>query len=76
MRTGVEWIWRVAVLAAIAWVGLELHGLRLDLQEPARDQASASAQADDEDTISAVRDDLDEIKQKVNAIMVVMARAK
>lgn len=56
---------------------LELRALRLDLQEPAQDQVTTSAQADDdEDTISAVRDDLDEIRQKVNAIMVVMARAK
>ncbi|MEP7299001.1 MAG: hypothetical protein ABI702_22685 [Burkholderiales bacterium] len=76
MRTIAEWLWRAAMLAALAWVGLELHALRVEVQEPAPDQATASAQGDDEDTLAAVRDDLDEVKTKLNAIMAVMARAR
>jgi hypothetical protein len=78
MRTIADWIWRGALLAALVWVGAELHGLRLNLEAPpVVDETVASSSGDvDQDSLDAIRDDVAEIKQKVNAIMVVMARGK
>lgn len=78
MRTIADWIWRGALLGALVWVGAELHGLRLNLEAPpVIDETVASASGDvDQDNLDAIRDDVAEIKQKVNAIMVVMARGK
>lgn len=77
MRTMADWIWRGALLAALVWVGAELHGLRLNLEAPpAIDETIASSGGDvDQDNLDAIRDDVADIKQKVNAIMVVMARS-
>jgi hypothetical protein len=76
----VDWIWRVALLGVLVWVGLELHGLRVDLQTPVVDETVAAsggtAGEDEQDSLDSIRDDLAEIKDKVNAIMTVMARAK
>ena len=78
MRTIADWIWRGALLAALVWVGAELHGLRLNLEAPpVVDETVASSGGEvDQDNLDAIRDDVAEIKQKVNAIMVVMARGK
>ena len=77
MRMIAEWLWRGTLLAALAWIGLELHWLHLDLLEPAADETVASAGPDTEiDPLDSIRDDVADIKQKVTAIMVVMTRAK
>lgn len=71
-----EWIWRVALLSALAWIGYELHGLHKDLQPSADDQTAAASTSDDtQDALDAVRDDLEDIKKKVDAILVVLARS-
>jgi len=44
-----EWVWRVAMVCALGWVGLEVHGLREDLAQPADNDPAATAQADDGD---------------------------
>ena len=76
MRMIAEWLWRGALLAALAWIGLELNGLHLDLQEPA-DQTFANAGPDAEmDPLDGMRYDIADIKERVRAIMVVMTRAK
>jgi hypothetical protein len=36
------WLWRLAVLAALLWIGWELHRLRVDLAEPLDDQGDVA----------------------------------
>ncbi len=36
------WLWRLAVLAALLWIGWELHSLRVDLAEPPDDQGDVA----------------------------------
>ena len=44
-----EWVWRVVMVCALAWIGLELHGLREDLAQPvAVKAASTSCDSDSE----------------------------
>ena len=73
-----EWLWRCALLCALVWIGWELMLLHNDLQQPADDPATVAAGADDDtlDGLDAIRDDLAELTQKVDAIMVAMARGK
>ena len=76
-RTMADAAWRLALLAALVWIGLELHGLRADLQPVDDTELRADARTEDEqDSLDAMHDELLEIKEKVNAIMLVMARAK
>jgi hypothetical protein len=36
-----EWLWRLALLAALCWIGWELHQIDADLQDaPAEEQAA------------------------------------
>jgi len=44
-----EWIWRLAMVCALGWIGLELHGLREDLAQPADDDLAAAEQAESDD---------------------------
>lgn len=76
MKSIADALWRVAVLAALCWVGVELHALRVEVQEPVPDQTVASASEIDGDELDEVRDDVADIKEKVNAILTVLARAK
>ena len=72
-----EWIWRVAILVALASIAYELRLLHQDLNQPGDDSATiASAQDDTQESLDALRDDISGLTQKVNAILVVMARAK
>ncbi|HKX43947.1 MAG TPA: hypothetical protein VJO99_22500 [Burkholderiaceae bacterium] len=71
-----EWLWRVALLSALAWIGYELRNLHEDLRPSADDQAVVTSTPEDtQDGIEAVRDDLEEIKKKVDAILMVLARS-
>ena len=75
-RTIGEWLWRAALLGALAWIGYELRMLHQDLQPSADDQAAVASTPDDaQDGLDAVRDDLDDIKKKVDAILVVLSRS-
>jgi hypothetical protein len=76
-RWAAEWLWRMAVLAALGWIGWELHALRLDVNQAPDEQATIAAAPDDtQDTLDAIRDDLESLTQKVDAILVVMARSR
>jgi hypothetical protein len=74
-----EWLWRVAVLCALGGLAWQLQRIHEDIVQPAEDPATvASAQTpeDVQESLDAVRDDLATIERKVDAILVVMARAK
>jgi hypothetical protein len=77
MKTQVaEWMWRLAILMALGWIGLQLQRLHEDIIQPVDDQSTVAAADDAQGTLDAIRDDLDGLTRKVNAILVVMARAK
>jgi hypothetical protein len=64
-----DWLWRMALLGALCWIGWELHGFREDMMEPADAQTTASTEPDVVmDSLDALHDDIDELKQKVEAI--------
>jgi hypothetical protein len=72
-----EWLWRVAVLCILAVIAWELLGLRMDIAQPADDQQTVAAAPDDlQDSLDSIRDDIASLTTKVDAILVVMARAK
>lgn len=72
-----EWLWRVAVLAALGWIGWELHVLRVDVNQASDDQTTVAGAPDEtQDSLDAIRDDLENLTQKVDAILVVMARSR
>lgn len=72
-----EWLWRLSILAAIGWIGWELHGLRIDVNQAPDEQATVAAAPDEaQDALDAIRDDLERLTQKVDAILVVMARSR
>lgn len=72
-----DWLWRLAMLAALGWIGLELHGLHEQLLQPADDAETVQAAGDDTlNAIDELRDDLAGLTQKVDAILIVMARSR
>jgi hypothetical protein len=67
------WLWRLALLSAIAWVGIEVHGLRQAVESDSTDQTSAEAQPDPlQQDIADLRDDLAGLSRKVDALMIAM----
>lgn len=77
-RTIAEWAWRGSILGVLAWIGLELHAVRVYAEQPVDDQSVVASAPDgaEQDTLASIGDELAEIKMKVNAIMIVMARSK
>lgn len=70
-----EWLWRIAVLCVLGVIAWELLALRADLAQPADDQTITAGPDDAQDSLDAIRDDIASLTRKVDAILVVMARA-
>lgn len=70
--------WRLAILAALAWIGWGLQLLHQDLAPQPDDRTTAQVPGADplEESIENLRDEVDILTQKVDAVLVVMARAK
>jgi hypothetical protein len=67
----------MAILGGLGWIGWELHVLHEDVKQSPDDQATVAAAPDEtQDSPDAIRDDLERLTQKVDTILVVMARAK
>ena len=72
-----EWLWRAAMLAAMAWIGWELQQIHQDLLLPAEDQTTAAASPDDTaGRIDELADGVASLNQKVDAIMIAMTQLK
>jgi len=72
-----EWLWRVAILVALGLIGWELQRLHEDIVRPADEPATVANESEDlQDGLDAIRGDIDTLTQKVDAILVVLARAK
>ena len=71
-----EWLWRAAVLGGLVWIGWELHTMHADLMQPAEEATVATGPDSPQDNLDDIRDSLAGLTQKVDAILVVMARSK
>jgi|GEM_PF-2998908 len=72
-----EWLWRIALLGALCWIVWELHGFREDMMQPADEQTTVSTEPDVvRDSLDAIHDDVEDLKQKVDAILVAMIRSR
>lgn len=68
-----DWLWRTALLAALGWIGWELHGFREDMTQPVDDQSTAAVAPDDvQNSLDGLRDDLATLHAKVDAMMMAM----
>jgi hypothetical protein len=76
-RTIAEWLWRAAVICGLVWIGWELHTLHADIMAPVDEATTAEADPGEvQASLDEIRDALAGLTQKVDAILVVMARAK
>jgi len=72
-----DWLWRMALLGALCWIGWELHGFREEMLLPVDEQTTASNEPDVlQDSLESIQDDIEDLKQKVDAILVAVARAR
>ncbi|HJV59669.1 MAG TPA: hypothetical protein VJ743_01930 [Albitalea sp.] len=72
-----EWLWRAAVLSALAWIGLELHRVHDDMMQPIDEQPTVTADADEiNQGIDDVRSDVAGLTEKVDALLIAMARGR
>jgi hypothetical protein len=76
-RIVADWLWRLALLSALCCIGWELHGFREDMMQPADEQTTASTEPDVvRDSLDTIHDDLEALKQKMDAILVAMAHPR
>ncbi len=72
-----DWLWRMALLGALCWIGWELYGFRQDMMEPIDEQTTATAEPDVlKDSLDVLHDEIEEVKQKVDAILVALAQSR
>jgi hypothetical protein len=72
-----DWLWRMALLGALCWIGWELHGLREDMVQPVEDQATTAAAPDDvQNSLDDLRDGVATLNAKVDAMMMAMMQLK
>ncbi len=72
-----DWLWRMALLGALCWIGWELHGFREDMMQPVDEQTTASSEPDViQGSLDAIQDDIEDLKHRVDAILVAMARLR
>jgi hypothetical protein len=72
-----DWVWRLALLGALCWVGWELHRFHDDMMQPVEEPAVVAAEPDAvQDGLEAIRDDLDVLTRKVDAILFAMTRTR
>ncbi len=74
-RSIAEWAWKASVLVALGIIAGELWMLHRDITEPVDEQQSV-ASANEDDALDSIDHQLDRLNQKVDAIMLVMARTK
>jgi hypothetical protein len=72
-----DWLWRMALLGALCWIGWELHGLREDMMQPVDDQATTATAPDDvQNSLDDLRDGVATLNAKVDAMMMAMMQLK
>jgi hypothetical protein len=77
MRMMADWIWRLAMLAALCWIGWELNRVHDDMMLPTDDQATVANEPDLlQDHLNALHDELGEVKDRLDTILVALARTR
>ena len=72
-----EWVWRAAVVCAMVWIGWELHRFHDDMMQPIDDAPTVTADATQiQNGLDDVRDDLAGLADKVDAILIALARTR
>ena len=72
-----DWLWRTALVCVLAWIGWELHLLRVEMQQPAEDQMTAEAEPDPlNGHVDELRASVASLHDKVDAMMVAMMQLK
>jgi hypothetical protein len=72
-----DWLWRVALLGSLCWIGWELRGFREDMMEPLDERTTTSIEPDVvQDGLDMLHDDIDGLKQKVDAILIAIVRSR
>jgi uncharacterized protein YoxC len=75
-----EWLWRIALIVLLVWIGSELHQLRIDVQPGPDDNSTTATTPDgangDEvlQSLDDLRGDVDVLQQKVDALLASMTR--
>jgi hypothetical protein len=69
-RSIFEWLWRIAMLCALLWVGYELRGLHADIMAPADEGTTAAADPGElQDSLDAIREALTDLNGKIEVAM-------
>jgi hypothetical protein len=72
-----DWRWRMALLCALCWIGWELHCFHDDMMQPVDEQTTTSTEPDVlKDRLDSIHDDIDDLKQKVDAILIAITRSR
>lgn len=72
-----EWLWRAAIVCALAWIGWELHQIRMEMEQPADDQPVAEAESDPlSGSIDDLRETVAKLHEKVDAMLIAMMQLK
>jgi len=76
-RLVADWIWRLAMLGALCWIGWELNRFHDDMMQPVDDQTVVASEPDLlQDKLNALHDELDEVRDRLDTILVALARTK
>jgi len=69
----VEWLWRIALLGALLWIGWELNEIHQDMTAPLEEAGSVAIAPDDVDLL---REDIATLDEKVTAVMAAMLQLR
>ena len=73
-----EWLWRAVVLCVLGVIAWELQRVHEDITAQPSEDASTMVEAPEETlrSVDAIRDDIADLAQKMDAIRIAIARAK
>jgi hypothetical protein len=72
-----EWLWRAVLICALGWIGWELHVFHEEMVQPLDDQGAVTASPDMlQSSLDDIHEELAGLSEKVDALMVAMARSK
>jgi hypothetical protein len=74
-RTIAEWLWRAAVLCLLAWIGWGVYLIHQDTLPPPDNQAIEAGPDPLQRSLDDLREELTGLTEKVDAMLVAMARS-
>jgi len=71
-----DWLWRVAIISALGWIGWELHQIRMELLQPV-DEATTAASPDGlQDSLDDLSAQVATLNENIDAMMIAMMQLK